>query len=69
MYADEPTITIPQNLFNNMLLELRNIHTLYEQIDHFQAMEEVKNHEVDTYTSTDDFLQSLDEEWNETLLI
>ena len=62
MYADEPTITIPKNLFNNMLLELRNIHTLYEQIDHYQAMEEVKNHEVDTYTSTDDFLQSLDEE-------
>ncbi|MBQ7074756.1 hypothetical protein IJM86_07090 [bacterium] len=61
MYQDTQNITLPRHLFDDILLELHKMNKLCEEIDHYQAMEEVKNNDTTQYNNVEDFLDSLDE--------
>lgn len=54
-------VTIPMYMIDNITWEFEKIKTMYEELDHYIAMQDIKNWNVDKYTNADDFLDSLDE--------
>lgn len=60
--ATKDQVTIPMNMIDNITFEFEKMKNMYEELDHYIAMQDVKKWNVKKYSNTDDFLSSLDEE-------
>mgnify|MGYP007056173223 CR=1 FL=1 len=58
--ATKDQITIPVTMLDNLTWEFEKIKNMYEELDHYIAMQDVKNWNVSKYSNADDFLSSLD---------
>jgi len=60
--ATKDQITIPMAMLDNITWEFEKIKNMYEELDHYIAMQDVKKWNTSTYSDADDFLSSLDDE-------
>ena len=60
--ATKDQITIPMAMLDNITWEFEKIKNMYEELDHYIAMQDVKRGNTSTYSDADDFLSSLDNE-------
>lgn len=53
-------VTIPMTMLDNLTWEFEKIKNMYEELDHYIAMQDIKNWNTTEYSNADEFLSSLD---------
>ena len=58
--ATKDQVTIPMTMLDNLTWEFEKIKNMYEELDHYIAMQDIKNWNTTKYSNADEFLSSLD---------
>ncbi len=53
-------VTIPMTMLDNLTWEFEKIKNMYEELDHYIAMQDIKNWNTTKYSNANEFLSSLD---------
>lgn len=58
--ATKDQVTIPMTMLDNLTWEFEKIKNMYEELDHYIAMQDIKNWNTTKYSNANEFLSSLD---------
>lgn len=58
--ATKDQVTIPMTMLDNLTWEFEKIKNMYEELDHYIAMQDIKNWNTTKYSNADEFLSGLD---------